>query len=180
MAEKKATDLLLEMSYRLDEIKGYCKNLDFTNKIILERLKNIENSIPSSRGNVIGSVTSLVDDHCQNDMIKNTEPIVSLSVSDTPAVVTSNGNKIAVQQQVLYESGKFVTLAVVDIHNEFGKIKSVRTDASGKWKAFLEPNTYSIKIHKNKVAKDKPEIDKIYDVEIRDSEFPIELDKITV
>lgn len=44
--EKKATDVILEMNSKLDDVLAYVKNMDFKYNLILEKLNNTVKSVP--------------------------------------------------------------------------------------------------------------------------------------
>lgn len=125
---KKATDVILDIDKKLNDLINYTKNLDHNIKIILARLNE------SSQNQVISPQPEVKTTEEKKPAEPNVPKIKSVNVS----------------QQVIYKDGRHIFLADVEIRDEAGKklIKQTRTNVKGKWIAALAPGNYIIKVSK--------------------------------
>lgn len=85
---------------------------------------------------------------------------------------------VPVQQRVLYQDGKNVCLANVEIFQDDKLVKSLKTNASGKWTYALNPGKYTVAVGK-RATSNKSEVDMKFDIEITPAD-KLELDPIQV
>ena len=166
MAEKKATDLLLEMDNKIDSILNYIKNIDLNIKLVSNKLAapfNAEIAGIKSKSQAIKP--SIIE-----------EPEVIFTEVDTN-FEKEQTRKVTVHQKILYPNDKPAVLANVKIFTNPAKkeIKATKTNHSGKWNAVLDPGSYFVHITKAEVA-DKPKIDHYFEIDIPASKMPIELE----
>lgn len=84
--------------------------------------------------------------------------------------------KTVVTQKIVYEDGKPVCLAKVEIKNTVGDIVSqIRTNATGEWMTTVKPGIYEVIISKL-AARDKPAVNMRYPIKIEASPIPVRLE----
>jgi hypothetical protein len=90
---------------------------------------------------------------------------------------STQGTKVAVSQQIQYNSGKVLFLANVEIIDvSSGQIvKQTRTNQKGRWIAPLDPGEYLIHISKRQVDKNKLPVELRYKIAVPNSSGPLEL-----
>lgn len=158
MADKKVSDIIIEMEGKMNELYAFVRSIDSNIKLILNNLNT------AKPVNVAQAKTVTVE---------AAESVVIVNDENIP--------KRVVQQQVLLKNGeKPIILANVEIFNSLGGLqKKTRTNQAGRWIAPLVSGSYSIYIYKRKNAQ-FPDIDFKNTFVVEAGEGPIELERIEI
>ena len=196
MVERKASDILLDLERKLDQLLGFVKTIDLNQKIILNHINKQGLSVPppstmeentSSKPNPmtfpqVQSKSKLALALEQAD--KEEEEENQLTVESNPQIPKRNARfnaeasakKIPVQQRILYTDGTNVCLAQFRITDSGNNVvKEGRTNQAGKWLAALLPGEYTVNITKSSNSL-KPKVELAYQVSISNSETSVELE----
>lgn len=145
--QKTAVELLEELLLKQDQILACLKNIDFSQRTLLG---NFNASL--KRG---GLPLPQVDPE-QVEKQKIAEALADLKMTQSKEPTPrrrepykDQSELVNVWQKLVTEAGGPVFLASVEIINENGEvIKKARSDASGTWKASLNPGKYTISVVK--------------------------------
>lgn len=193
---KKASDVILEIDSKIDQLLSFFKNHDNNQKLIISRLDKIYKSLNQEKN-------SFLTDH---------EYGISKSVKDIEAAITAEGeltNKISendfvdvpsvsevssLKRILVHQTVKYpkvnnkqlpVILAKVKIYQEPGlkvnpkmdAIVTCTTNANGIWEAELNPGTYYVHIVKPGTTT-KPQIDFYNEIVVPSDQKVLELSKL--
>lgn len=157
MEERKASDILLELELKIDTILGLLKNIDFTNKIIMNRLSGAASPLNQSEGEVAfapAKIDNFIPEFKDADQVK------------AESTKTRKSGKITVQQPILHPDGSKVILGNIEIFDMSNKlVKKTKTNSLGKWSALLDIGKYLVKVTKVP-TNGRPLLDKQYMIDI--------------
>ena len=153
---KKATDLLIEMNEKINLILGTVRNQDNLIKILINKLSKVPAvAIPVETASIQFPNPMQISDEVKNEP-ENVDDFTFTNIEQTASsekestVESLSNNKVAVQQQIVYNDGKSICLASVEIFDSNNKsIKKLKTNAMGKWMAVLMPGNYTVKVTKS-------------------------------
>jgi hypothetical protein len=140
MIERKATDILLDIEKKIDEVLSIQKNQEFVLKTVLARINN--------------SSVSVAPPSFEQKQIPGIKPGIKLNIqSEEPEKFNGlKTNNISVEQQIQYPDGKPIAVAKIEIFKKVGNdtelVKSTRTNPVGKWMANLSAGDYTISLMK--------------------------------
>ena len=153
---KKASDVILEIDSKIDNLLNFFKNHDNNQKLIISRLDKIYKKLeemPEDRN--FSSIAQDLEQSIQKNSANEFEFVDVPSVSDV-----SSAKKVLVHQTIKYPKVNNkqlpVILAKVNIYKEPGlksnpqmkPLESCVTNANGIWEAELSPGTYYVHIVK--------------------------------
>ena len=139
MIERKATDILLDIERKVDEMVLVQKNQEFVLKTILARINNSVSVAPPA---------------LEQKQIPGIKPGIKLNMPpvETEKFSGLKENNISVEQLVQYPDGKPIAVAKIEIFKKNGNdtelVKSTRTNPVGKWMANLSAGEYTISLMK--------------------------------
>lgn len=199
--DRKATDVILGIEKKVDEILSYVKNIDFKYNLILGKLS--EKTAPSPPSSV-GEVTFpsfapapaapspfKASPDLKEKLRKAMEQAEDDALSDVPEVATQLEGKrrnlrqhgqtqmrqIPVEQRIVYADGKNVYMASVNISQIDGTlVTKTNTNQTGKWIAALPPGDYHVKVTKAGTQV-KPKVELEYQVTVPNQDSRVELDQ---
>lgn len=157
---RSATDLLLDLEKKQEEILLYLKNQDLLLKTIVNKLNNTETKVVEKP---VGTVTE--------KQIPGLKPGV---------VLKKNSDTVQVQQKVLFKDGKAVSSAKIEIFvkqpgsNDLVFLENKKTNEAGKWTSSLPPGNYVIKAFKKGTTKDKT-VEAKDEITVPNSDVPVQL-----
>jgi len=168
--ERKATDILLSIEQKLEEVLSQLRNHDLL-------LKTLNNKISSKPFSSESLVESLVETIKEQKQIPGIKPGIKLNIPEKFNGLKSNN--ISVEQQIQYPDGKPIAMAKVEIFKKNGMdlelVKSIKTNPVGKWMSNLSAGEYKIAVMKSAIGNKAPvKID--YDVVIMEKEGLVKLD----
>ena len=142
--EKTFSQLVLEMHHEIGLIHKYVKNIDLTNKLILQQMRESENV----------QIQLEVEKPPQT-----TPPIPTVSAPTVSAPIElppfpdhtlKTTKKVDVNQRLFFGSnGKNLSLAPIEIFDSTNNlVKKTRTNTSGRWSAQLLPGKYRVHVLK--------------------------------
>lgn len=178
MSEKKATDLLVEIDEKIDQILSYIKVQDFNYKILLNRVNSLIEKSEAFKG---GAAAVPAPAAAAPPPFSVTAPKeeVEFVVEPEPEKKKFNPEgsvkKVPVQQKVIYPDDSLVCLARVDILSNGELVKQVRTVQTGKWNAALLPGEYEVRISKS-ATKTKPQVNISYNIKVPESSNTVEIE----
>lgn len=195
--EKKASEVLAEISLVQSEILGYIKNINLTNKIIISKLQEMGSfsTKPTPGTPPTVGIPSFDFPPAQQTTQGKTQLQLALEQDaqeqedDEALLVEMNPHgkqrtqrhmdvtkKIPVEQHIVYADGKNIYMANVEIYNNVGeKVKQTRTNQVGKWLAGLAVGTYTVNITKAGTAL-KPKVELQYTIDVPNSDSKVELE----
>jgi hypothetical protein len=166
---REASDVLLDLEDKIDEIISVIKNQDLLLKILSNKINSLEG--------VINNNTSLVLP--VNNVVESApvEKKILVGKKDT----TDNSGNILVSQVIKNSNGKNISMARVEVFSidEDGGMVLVsgkKANVSGKWTANLKPGKYKIKAFK--LISDKESFNAESDVIIPEGNEFIQLDPL--
>ncbi len=195
MSDRKATDILLSIEQKVQLILGHNKNQDLLMKTLLNRLQALEEQTPAP------SIVENVDPKTKQQLpglkpgvrigsqiTRETtevpeEKIDTIELESKPTgqrrdlrYVPSNydGKPIPVQQKLLYEDGRAIVTAQVEILSNGNLVKSLKTNATGKWTNTLNPGTYTVRFSKKATSTQKA-VEAETTIDIPVSQEPVQL-----
>lgn len=159
-----ATDILLDLENKIDNLLSIVKNQDMLLKILAkkinannfsssetfkEEIKEVEIKKPLMPGLKPGVVLNIANENLFQQKIELEEV--------KPNVVTNNRNIVPVSQMIT-KNGEPIIMADVEIfsineNNDSFLLKKIKTTQSGKWTTSLSPGNYHIVISKKGVGK---------------------------
>lgn len=160
--QRKATDILLAVEEKIDQLNRYIQNFDNNMKILINRISLIEQNKSSKPK--IPSVAPADFDNKAIGIVK--KPAISISTPDEKPkkkkLEKSKSGKINVTQVVFDQNDGRLLWALVEIFTPDGKlIEKTKTNSGGRWMKELLPGEYNIKI-----SKPHPEINMEYKINI--------------
>lgn len=209
---RKATDVLISIEKKCDEILSYHKNQDFLIKNMLSRIDNFlkektkideldkikpdvvkqNQQIPglkpgikldNSQGNTYRKI--IKDESEENNIAEsvglNNEEDLELIPSligkrrTSRYVSVSNNSNVPVQQKILYDDGRAVSMAKIELFNTNNElVKSLKTNATGKWTSAIPSGKYIVKISKKETSTRSAINDQI-EINVPNSDEPVQL-----
>ena len=163
---RSATDLLLEIEKKQEEILLYLKNQDLLLKTIVNKLNNTETKVVEMESNFIPPEV------ITEKQIPGLKPGVVLKKNTTDVV--------QVQQKVLFRDGKAVSSAKIEIFvkqpgsNELVFLENRKTNEAGKWTSSLPPGNYVVKAFKKGTTRDKT-VEVKDEITVPNSDVPVQL-----
>lgn len=111
-------------------------------------------------------------------------PATPIQAPPTQVVSSDNNKKVPVIQRVTWVAADSTTkdlyMAEVSILNENKELVSkVKTNAAGKWQAYLKPGSYTINIVKTDTAT-KRKIEALQDIQVNDSNTTLTLPTVVI
>lgn len=169
-AEKTASQLLVEMSARQEEILKYCQIIHLNFQTILNELKGLKGA----------NLSSIIEKKGGTVITDQSPPAIAKQQKKPAPPPKERGEvmrKFAIQQKILYPNGRPAAQAkfsIKDFNSSEGKVLvSGKTNLQGKWMANLAPGIYSVEVEKY-ALEDKPAINLSYQIEV-DGSGPTEL-----
>lgn len=157
---RSATDILLELEKKQDEILRHLRNQDLLLKTIINKNNNTETVVAKEPEAVI------------NKQIPGLKPGVVLK--------KNSNDTVQVQQKVLFRDVKAVSSAKIEIFvkqpgsNDLVFLDSKKTNEAGKWTSSLPPGNYVIKAFKKGTTKDKT-VEAQDEIVVPNSDGPVQL-----
>lgn len=175
MTERKATEVLMEILIKVDdltaktnEVLAYQKVIDHNYKILLNRL-NTNNQ----------NVSAKVEPSVVFPSVSADEETFTPADAESETVKFNpdgSARKTPVQQKILYSDGTVLALASVSILNTNKElVKQVKTSMAGKWSAALLPGVYEVRINKDKKT-NRSEVRFTYNITVNESALTLELE----
>lgn len=183
---KKATDLLNDIIANQQIILKYLQNIDYTNKLIHNRLSNTSPAVvqkiepPQVADVKIISTKSSLQIALEADEQEQMNDELMVEVNSDGKLRTQRSEnvikKIPVQQRIVYADGKNIYMANVEIFNSQGvSVKKTRTNQIGKYLAAIPSGEYTVTVTKAATTL-KPKVDLNYSISIPNSDTQIELE----
>ncbi len=181
-SERKATDILIALEQKIDNLTKLMYNIDLSNKIILDKFsklnstsqfelnnndkQELHNKPSVSQQNIINAVavsesipTKVESNKIDIVQAVQEEPkkIIVKSSQDKKPETAKTDKKVPVIQRVTDNNGKDLFMADVSILDENNDlVEKIKTNATGKWQVQLRPGKYIIDIVKtDNVTKNK-------------------------
>lgn len=194
--ERKASEILLNVENQMSQLINLVNNQNLALKLISNKLAVIVSFLNKSPQPVIDfpPATEVATEQPEPEIPKSPfpgiKPGVVLNVKKSGEPTGSNrrgasrGNKdivkkTAVVQKIVYQDGKAVGLANVDILDlDQNLLKKVRTNPAGKWATSIEPGQYFIQLFK-RATTGQSDINAMYQIEVEDAE-QVELEDIII
>ncbi len=176
--ERKASEILIELEGKINNILQLYQNMDNNIKLILAKLNSSEkrNKTETKFSPAVSSGPTLISTLPPEPP----KPSLEEELPDFPEALPKVMKAVLVQQRLNYNDQSPITLATYEIFDENHKsIRKSRTNSVGKWNATLAPGSYTIKITKNPSGI-KPAINQEYKITIPQSSSPIELSQVTL
>jgi hypothetical protein len=195
---RKASDILLSLEEKVNSMVKIISVYDMNMKLILDRVNKIykyiemleqeaqqeqgkEPAIEYSVDNPIIVADSTAETIMQRRGVRVEVPVEKFD-PQVPAVpekrVVDSGNsdkKVPVIQRVTDHTGKDLFMAEVTILNDNKElVLKTKTNAAGKWQAYLKQGQYSVNIVKTDTAT-KKKIEALQDINVSDSMTTITL-----
>ncbi len=183
--ERKASEIILDLESKIDLLLKIAHNQDMTIKIILDRV----NKLYSASEQKIIVNKNIPEDTGTNEFVEEESFI---EVEEVPAgsrrtsrpetynpEKSATDNKVAVSQKVLDVNKKDIFMAEVIVSDAVGIVHKTKTNAVGKWQAYLKPGKYQVTISKNDSIS-KKRIEDTQMVEIAASNSPIKLQNLII
>lgn len=192
--EKKASDLLLELNAKMDQILGLLTNQDMLLKVLANKVGHLEGQktqrpVPPSE--VPRKALPVAAKTAASELapFPGIKPGVNLNIKKEEVARRGASRKNLVNppeptnaqviQKVIYQDGTTVGQAVVDVYDlEQNLLKKLRTNPAGKWSASLAPGSYIVQLFKGGMA-NRPPINTIYQIEV-DQAAQVELEEMVV
>lgn len=189
---KKATDILLDLDKKVDEILLYLRNTDLKVALILNKL-NLSSSAPEPINPApikqVNNTTKAVSKFAvPSDLKQKLQTAIEEAKRDTfkSDEVTFHEVKekthpdqirqIPVQQRIVFADGKSVYMATVIIYQNGEFVKQTKTNQMGKWITTLPSGKYQVKISKSG-TQIKPKVELDYFVEIPNQDSAVQLNE---
>jgi len=204
LEKRKATEVLLDIESKIDQLVNMYKTLSFNISILSNKLNKIGNVIVSSENTNVPVIESVekeqVEIKKENALPLSPKPILdkrndrfgkqnTVKQNKNSEIVlpkeglknNSDSSKIVVVQRIVDKNGKSVFLADVDISNveDNSLTFKARTNGAGKWQAQLPPGTYKVLIRKRE-ALSQTSIEFEQTVYVDNSESILNLDMIVI
>lgn len=159
VSSKKATtyisDILKELRNNVNIIASHIKNVDSNTKLILNRLKEINDKLEGLNSILPAPINETVNSDIQKQPVKNDKPAAQSSTNIAEQSVATG--MVPVSQKVLYEDGNPAAYIQVEIYNTKGFLeRQTRTNANGTWIATLGPGKYRVALIKRNPNGPKP------------------------
>lgn len=199
--DRKATDVLLDLERKINEIHAYMKSMDFKYTLILDRLGKLASVSPSSVGEVVfpsvlpttanANSPFKASSDLKEKLKKAMEQAQDDELADVPEVATRMEGKrrnlrthgtaqlrqIPVEQRITYADGKTVYMASVSVSEMDGTfVTKTNTNQTGKWLAALPPGDYRVKVTKAGTQV-KPKVEMDYQITIPNQDSRVELEQ---
>lgn len=162
---RKASDILLSLEEKVNNLIKIVSVYDLNIKLVADRVNKIYSYIEEVKKSQEEPIQP------ENDDFKlYTQPEHIISISEEPIVTkrtpipevsrsepdTTSEKKVPVSQRITDNTGKDVFMAEVSIFNSNKELViKTKTNAVGKWQAYLKPGPYSIAIVKTDTATKK-------------------------
>lgn len=201
MEPRKASDILLAIEERMNSVVKIVALHDTNIKIILDRVNKIytyiskleaeyneEHQLQENNNATIVNVSSEnnipIAEKPTSD--RRTPRVETYTASVTPSnqeptsFSTDKDKKVPVTQRVTDNTGKDLFMAEVSIlDNKKELVMKTKTNAAGKWQAYLKPGNYSITIIKTDTVS-KKKIEGYQDISVADTNSAITLKPIII
>lgn len=169
--KRKATDIILDLEQKVDNLTRYLTNVDLNIKLILNRLDGLKTAD-------LSNVEARPSQDPKPTPVPVEKQVTVESFAQVPgssekkiikSVVAPKQKKNTIYQRVFYpDSGKAI-LVNVNIFDEQGSpAGQTKTDMSGKWKILLRPGKYTVVLKKSG-TQNKPPIDETYPITIEEN-----------
>lgn len=202
MTERKATDVLIDVETKVNELLAYVKNIDLKMAILLDKLNSFTAETPKKQVHVEtpdvefppyqpsapSPFTSTPDMKRKLQMALEQAQESELADEITAEVKQSGkrrnlrfhgesqSRQIPVQQRIVYSDGKNVYMANVEIFDSNNKlVNKTTTDQVGKWKIPLPPGKYTISVSKAGTPL-KPKVELRYEETVPEQDSTVELE----
>lgn len=172
--QRKATDILLDLEYKVDNLIKVISVYDLNTKLILDRVNKILNILEKSQNNSINKpIDNSIIKPVDIEIPKNEATVFvpsqqKIKVNDTPVVRVQRqtndkfsefskpqdmNKKTPIMQLVKDSNGKVILMADIQIFDEKNElVAKAKTNATGKWQAHLKPGNYNVNIIKTDAA----------------------------
>ena len=201
---RKSTDIILSLEEKVDKLTKIVSVYDMNVKIILDRVNKIYSYIQVLENEMANEKQAVQ----QSDIVKTQKEQI-IPISDVPignvrtsridpptnapvipatlipeqthsVAQPSNGKKVPVIQRVTDDKGKDLFYAEVNILNDRNElVTKAKTNATGKWQAYLEAGRYKINIIKTDAATHR-KLESMQDINIDDTGKPITLPVVII
>lgn len=200
--QRTAIDILLSLENNLEILSKRIQNSENLLKILLSKFNTVKTvNLPQEESKASSEVFENIinKDNFDNrvktnkfaelaktvgiDVDKEDTKDENSNISNTRnSRVKSNKETKHSVSQVLTNNGNAVYLANIEILNENGEIlNQTRTNTKGKWLMALTPGNYQVHVHKKYPQNsNKESIDKRYNINISQSDSPIELNPLSL
>ena len=200
MDSRKASDILLSIEQKLDQLLLVITANDLTMKVIANKLQNlidknqnisalpVENFLPTA--SILSPEKEEIDINSEFNIQEEKNPSgvrrTSRSSSDssdsffTESRVNKNISKIPITQRVVDKNGKSLFLADVEFFNEKSEtVEKVKTNSVGKYQAQLFPGNYKVIIKKLEPLS-KAQLESVQTISVDDNISILELPMIII
>lgn len=195
---RKASDVLLSLEEKVNTLIKIVSVYDMNIKLILDRVNKIYSYIEiikseDAKNDFIQSEREIIKTNADHLIAVAEAPIVNkrVAIIDPPlsapgpspsdkSTEVGNDKKVPVIQRVVGEKGKDLFMAEVSVLNMNKElVLKTKTNAVGKWQAYLKPGKYIVHLVKTD-TETKKKIEAIQDITIPDSSTPINLPLIAI
>lgn len=202
---RKSTDIILSLEEKVDKLTKIVSVYDMNIKIILDRVNKIYSYIQMLESEMLNEKQTatqqpeIIQTEKEHIIPVSTAPIGNIRTARTepvpsqpiiPAIPVqqeqismakpSNGKKVPVIQRVTDDKGKDLFYAEVSILNEQNElVMKTKTNANGKWQAYLEEGLYKVNIVKTDTSTHR-KLEAMQDININDVSKPITLPVIII
>lgn len=171
---RKATDVLLDIEADVKKILAHTQNQDFLAKTLADRLSALEKKLTTASPVVKPPVAPAPK------TLPGLKPGVQISPNKNQLVKTLEAaqphahKSVPVQQVVLYPEGGGIPMAAIEIFSEDTLVKTLKTNAVGKWTNALPPGNYTVHAFKKATNTNKA-VEVTMDIEVPESSEPVQL-----
>jgi len=180
--ERKATDVLISVEHKIDGLMKVISSFDMTMKMVLDRLNRLSTAAPEpariapDKQPIKASPQEAIAKFEGAPQARKTSRPEMYDGKDNTA---NNEKKVPVIQRVSDQSGKDLFMANITIFDGGKELCRTKTNAAGKWQAYLPIGTYDVKISKTDSAT-KKQIEAMLQITVPDSNSTITLPPVAV
>lgn len=175
--QRKATDILISLENKINNLAKQIAVYDYNLKIMLDRVNfiygYIKNFESSNNEQAIIPNKELIEIKADHTMVEATTPRVA--ARQVPDQTAPSDKKVPVVQRITDHIGKDLFMAEVSVMNiKKEPVFKTKTNAVGKWMANLKPDKYIVHIVKTDTTT-KKKIEATQEITITNSNSVISL-----
>jgi uncharacterized transporter YbjL len=154
--QRKATDILIALETKVDNLIKTIAVYDHTSKMMLDRINFVYNYIKNFDNNTQQDVPDNKPITITNEHIITETEIPRIAARQVPQQTSTSDKKVPVVQRITNSAGKDLFMAEVSVMNINKELVfKTKTNAVGKWMANLKPDKYIVNIVKTDTATKK-------------------------
>lgn len=200
---RKASEVLLSLEEKINMLLKIMSSYDMSSKITLDRVNKMYLYIESLKNETEQenqaqhNESSTIDVSSATAIPMSESPVISKrsmrseeslaaiqpasqDLQPTPQKRSDSERKVPVMQRVSDQTGKDMFMAEVSIFDGDNKlVLKTKTNAAGKWQAYLKPAKYSVNIVKTD-TETKKRFETLQDINVPDSSSPFTLPVVII